>query len=83
MAPKNKKHYSLLTFGIELVIYAGFVLGYFLLVLRFLNPWLAQLHEAHRNWYAVTCLVLIVAQGGLLEAISAALLTFIQSKLDR
>ena len=80
---KEKKDHSLLSFSIELLIYAALVAGYMLLVARFLGHWLADLHEEHRHWYAFVALALIVAQGVLLETITTGLLSFIQSKLDK
>ena len=80
---KEKKDHSLLSFSIELALYAVLVAGYMLLVARFLNHWLADLHEEHRRWYAFVALALIVTQGVVLERITTGLLSFIQSKLDK
>jgi hypothetical protein len=58
-------------FSIELVIYAALVVVYFLLVLRFLGRPLERLFESHLAVYAFVSLLLIVAQGVLLEFVTS------------
>lgn len=58
-------------FLIELVIYAVLVVFYFLLVLRLLAEPLAELFNSNLALYAVVALVLIVAQGVLLEVVTS------------
>jgi hypothetical protein len=58
-------------FAIEVVVYAALVVMYFLLVLRFLGQPLARLFSTSLVLYALVSLVLIVAQGVLLEAVTS------------
>lgn len=58
-------------FAIEVLVYAALVLGYFLLVLRFLGQPLARLFSNNLVIYAIAALVLIVAQGVVLEAVTS------------
>ena len=61
-------------FTIELVVYGVLVVGYFLLVLRWLGEWLTALYENDLRIYAVVALVLIVVQGVLFEKITTFLI---------
>lgn len=58
-------------FAFEIVVYAALVLGYFLLVLQFLGQPLARLFSDNLFLYAIVALVLIVAQGVVLEAVTS------------
>ena len=58
-------------FAIEVLVYAALVLGYFLLVLQFLGQPLARLFSDNLVLYAAVALVLIVAQGVVLEAVTS------------
>lgn len=58
-------------FAIEVLVYAGLVLGYFLLVLRFLGEPLARLFSTNLVLYAIVALLLIVVQGVVLEAVTS------------
>jgi hypothetical protein len=77
----KKDRTSLKQFAVELLIYAALVFGYFFLVLHFLSTWLKDLFDQNKKYYAVVALVLIVAQGILLETITTGLLNFIKSKI--
>jgi hypothetical protein len=61
-------------FAIEIVIYAVLVVGYFFLVLRLIGEPLVKLFNSNLTLYAIVALVLIVAQGVLLEAITSFLI---------
>lgn len=61
-------------FIIELILYAMLVVIYFLLVLRYLGDWLTSFFSEKPVIYAVIALVLIVAQGFTLEAITSFLI---------
>lgn len=61
-------------FAIEMVVYAVLVVAYFLVVLRALGPWLADLYENNLRAYAVLALIIIVVQGVLLEFITSFLI---------
>jgi hypothetical protein len=71
------------SFLLELVVYAVFVTGYFLLVLNFLGASLCYLYQTNRTTYAVVALVLIIAQGVLLEMLTSALLRFLERWSNR
>ena len=58
-------------FAIEVLVYAALVLGYFLLVLQFLGQPLARLFSDNLVLYAIVALLLIVAQGVVLEAVTS------------
>lgn len=64
----------LLNFLIELIIYGGLVTIYYLLVLRYLSQPLELLYDRYLPLYAFTALILIVAQGVVLENITTFLL---------
>ena len=70
-----------INFAIELVVYGILVLGYFLLVLRYLNSILTELYENNLVVYAFLGLGLVVAQGVLLEYVTSFILT--KLRLDR
>lgn len=71
------------SFLLELVVYAGLVTGYFFLVLHFLGGALRMLYETNKTTYAVVALALIVGQGVLLEVLTSALLRFFERWLNR
>ncbi len=72
---KNPKLGKLVrNFVIEMLVYAALVIGYFLLVLRLLGDPLARLFSQNLALYAVVSLLLIVAQGVLLEAITSLIM---------
>lgn len=58
-------------FVLEMLVYAALVVGYFLLVLRLLGDPLLRLFSNNLTLYAIVALLLIVAQGVLLEAITS------------
>ncbi|MDB6023067.1 MAG: hypothetical protein JWQ04_2924 [Pedosphaera sp.] len=66
------------SFSVELPVYAVLVVAYFFLVLHFLGGWLYDLFKNDRRWYAVLALLLIVAQGVVLESLTRALLNLIR-----
>ncbi len=70
------------SFSIELVIYAGLVVGYFFLVLHFLGGWLYHLFREERKTYAAVAILLIIGQGFLLEVLTRLLLRFIRGRVD-
>jgi hypothetical protein len=63
-------------FLIELVLYGLLVVGYFFLVLRYLGDPLARLFQDNLTFYAIASLLLIVAQGVLLDFVVTFLLDF-------
>lgn len=64
---------QLRTFIIELVLYGFLVLAYFLVVLRSLGGLLMDLYQERPVIYAILALLLIVAQGYLLELVTSFL----------
>ena len=68
-------------FLIELVIYGVLIIVYFLVVLRWLAEPLERLFGSNLALYAVVALVLIVAQGVLLEWVTSLIIG--QLGLDR
>lgn len=64
-----------INFAIELVVYGILVLGYFLLVLRYLNSILTELYENNMAIYAFLGLGLVVAQGVVLEYVTSFILS--------
>jgi hypothetical protein len=71
------------SFLLELVVYAVLVTGYFFLVLHSLGGGLRNLFETNKTAYAFVALALIVGQGVLLEVLTSALLRFFQRWLNR
>jgi hypothetical protein len=65
---------------IEIVVYAIFVFAYYFLVLHFLGNWLKGLFDHHRAAYAVVALALMIAQGALLELLTAWLFARVRPK---
>ncbi len=61
-------------FIIEMLMYAALVVGYFLLVLRFLDDPLEWLFSNNLILYALVALVLIVVQAVLLEAVTSLII---------
>lgn len=62
------------SFSLELPVYAALVTIYFFLVLHFLGRRLYDIFQHDRPWYAVLALLLIVAQGIVLESLTRWLL---------
>lgn len=61
-------------FAIELLLYAGLLVLYFLAVLRVLGSPLLDLYRERPLIYAAAALVLIVAQGVALESLTSLLI---------
>lgn len=66
---------------IELIVYGILLIGYFFLVLRYLNDFLTDLFLNQLIVYAFLGLGLIVAQGVVLEALTSFLIR--KLRLDR
>ena len=73
-----KRIASVAAFLVEVLVYAGFVAGYFLLVLRFLNRPLEQVFDDNKILYAILALMLISVQGFTLERLTSGLLWVIR-----
>jgi hypothetical protein len=59
---------------IEIVIYIPLVGLFFVVVLRYASPYLTRLYDENLTAYAVLALVLILAQGTMLEVFTSWLL---------
>lgn len=66
-----------INFAIELVVYGVLVVGYFYVVLRFLETFLADLFRDNMTLYAFLGLGLVVGQGVLLETITSFILDWL------
>ena len=73
---------SIISFCIELLIYAVLVVAYYFLVLHLLGDWLQRLFEHERKLYAVTALILIICQGLILEVLTRLLLAFTKPRTE-
>jgi hypothetical protein len=73
---------TLKSFLVELAVYAALVTVYFLLVLHLLGGWLYGLFEHDRRLYAWLAVLLIVAQGLLLETLTRALIGWVKPRND-
>ena len=65
-------------FVIELVVYGVLLIVYFYTILRFLGEILTNFYENNLVIYAVLALVLIVAQGVLLESLTSFLMKLLR-----
>jgi MFS superfamily sulfate permease-like transporter len=65
-------------FLIALVVYAGFVVAYFLLVLVKLDGWIKHVFDSNIHLYAILALALIVIQGIVLERFTTVLLRVVE-----
>jgi len=81
MKPESRS--ALFSFLIELGVYSVLVFVYYFAVLHFLGDWLLHMFQDSRKWYAALALVLIVAQGFLLETLTTTLLRFIQREREQ
>ncbi len=67
---------DLIAWLLHLTVYSALLLGYFLLVLRYLAGWFFELFQHHRVEYAFFGIVLMIVQAVALESISALILRF-------
>jgi hypothetical protein len=67
---------------VELVLYAGLVVGYLWAVLLLIDDRVAELAVESGVLYAVVALALIVGQGFLLDIVVENLLRFVRSWMD-
>lgn len=77
-ARKTQVQRALRAFVIELFIYAALVTGYFFAVLFYLGDWLVQIATHHIRFYAVLCIVLIIGQAVVLEAVTTGLMRLLR-----
>ena len=79
---KQELKYSLKSFLLELLVYAGLVTLYYLSVLHFLGGSLKNLFLHDRKLYAGIALGLIIGQGLLLEILTRLLLAWIKPRTE-
>ncbi len=79
---KAEARRALFSFLIELVVYAGLIAIYFLLVLHLLGPFLAGLEKAHIQLYALLSVGLILGQSILLESLTTFLLRLLRGRSE-
>jgi hypothetical protein len=65
-------------FFLELVIYGALVTGYFFAVLHYLGDWLVNLETQHIRIYALLCILLIIGQAVVLEAVTTGLMRLLR-----
>ena len=82
IARKTEMQRTLRAFAVELVIYALLVTVYFFAVLHFLGGWLVDLETRHVRIYAVTCIVLIIGQAVVLEAVTTGLMRLLRRRSE-
>jgi len=71
---KKRTRGLLRNFMVELIVYGALVAAYSVIVLRLLGKPLARLFHSNLGAFAVVSLMLIVAQGVLLDALTSFLL---------
>ena len=74
---KGNPRSLLRNFILEMILYGVLVVAYFLAVLRFLGEPLLELYNSSLPLYAVASLVLIVAQGVVLEWVTSFLINLL------
>jgi hypothetical protein len=79
---KKEAQKTLWAFGVELLIYSALVIGYFLLVLRFVAESLRSLEQRHIVIYGLVAIALIVGQAILLEFITTGLLRLLRGRSE-
>ena len=79
---KAEARKTLISFSVELVVYALLVVGYFFLVLHFLGGWLAQLDKQNIRLYALLSIGLIIGQAVVLEWVTTFLLRLLRGRSE-
>ena len=80
---KSETRIPLISYLVELGLYAVLVVAYYFLVLHFLGDWLHRLFSHDRRAYAAVALGLIVGQGLLLETVTRLLLLLVKPGTKR
>ncbi|MGI8890697.1 MAG: hypothetical protein ACR2G0_07940 [Chthoniobacterales bacterium] len=79
---KDEARRALLSFAIEMVVYAILIAGYFFLVLHLLGPSLARIAREHIGWYAILSVALVLGQSIVLESITTFLLRLLRGRSE-
>ncbi len=81
-AEQKRNEPSLKGFVVQLAIFTGLVVFYFVFVLSFLWHWIEELFDENKLLYALVAWALMAAQGVVLEVVAAALLKVVGSRID-
>ena len=79
---KRQMNRTLRAFALELLIYAALVTGYFFAVLHYLGDWLVQIATQHIRVYAALCILLIIGQAVVLEAVTTTLMRLLRGRSE-
>jgi hypothetical protein len=77
----NPKSRWMVSFLVEVPVYAAIIVAYYYLVLSLLGNWITHLFDADRRIYAVACLGLILIQGILLELTTTLILRLVRKRI--
>lgn len=77
----NSKSRWIISVLIEIPVYGVIIVAYYHLVPGLLGNWVTHLFQSDKRFYAVVCLVLILAQGILLEITTTLLLRVVRKRL--
>lgn len=75
---RSKRNLTLAWYLVEITIYAVFIFVYYCAVLHPSSGWLKEIYDAHRSFYGVLALVLVIAQAALLELVITGLFRLIR-----
>ncbi len=73
---------TLISFAIELLLYACLIAIYFLLVLHLLGPSLGDLEKRHIQLYAILSVGLILGQSIILEWVTTFILRLLRGRSE-
>jgi hypothetical protein len=79
---KAEARKALISFSIEIVIYAGLVVAYFFLVLHFLGGWLSHLDKQNIKLYGLVSIGLIIGQAVVLEMVTTFLIRLLRGRSE-
>lgn len=68
------------SFAVEVVVYGALVSGYAWLVMHYFSGFLKSLFDTNRFNYAVAAVLLMIAQGFLLQYFTTLLLSLVRKK---
>ncbi len=74
----SKRLTTFIDFLVELLVYAGFVVAYFLLVLHVLGDKIKHVYDLNPTHYALLAVALIAAQGFIMERLTTFLMWLIR-----
>jgi hypothetical protein len=77
---QNSRSLKIFFWLLKVILYAGFAVAYYFLVLLLLRNWLKQTFDDHKAIYALITLPLIIAQAALLDFVTFVLRKWGQGK---